>query len=738
MGGPRAIWYAAWFSADKIEALLAGYTGHPDSASILWNFERVPAAFRVIVMGRLDLRTRARWNQSAEDALMEDMDINDYRRLSAMEGITLRPYDRRLTVGHAAEIVVGGFEWGLIGLEVIAGGIIGIITGIISVLWDILVLAWDIVVASYNLFWSFMYLLSGGTVGSAEWLATKDFFRGFGELFSDPGKILWQAWDDLALASATIEGPFEYGRRAEFWTRRVVNIVVNLLLVAAAGYGAVKGIAAAVTETAELAKTVGTLRAIGQVARNSLRAAGRVIALTGEQARLLLQALRHPLRLLTDIRRAVGLVLVMVHDEGIWRFVRKRTGEWLAGEREWWQARREQWRQRGTAHQTREADLSAEANQIQKDLEQNRAPEQAEGQIQGIQEDANQLKKEVDELNREVTGEPEPARAQPEGEPQKQPQAQPSTPPVPPGQLSPTVSMGRMLMRVWDDRVELLEQARRIEAANPARVAQGLEPMNPWQPIYLIYAEASEPNVLTRAPREFLDDLSRLAVDRPLGARSTTQTGFGAEGEVRFIPEVVAEAGTAGFDEARIGRTFFRYERTGADLRAVTERVYLNINADRATEVMEFVVRQIVDNPAEFPGVEMAKVSGPGAVSRRPETIVIYCRDQAAVERVLKRIEQFQAANPDDFMVTSPPMTSPVAPGVSVASEPLPMAGGGSFGSVRARAMYEALVESVNANETRGEFYARVRRQLRARGVDPDAPHRNLPSAGGTPEGGTR
>jgi hypothetical protein len=82
-------------------------------------------------------------------------------------------------------------------------------------------------------------------------------------------------------------------------------------------------------------------------------------------------------------------------------------------------------------------------------------------------------------------------------------------------------------------------------------------------------------------------------------------------------------------------------------------------------------------------------------------------------------------------------MTSPVAPGVSVGTEPLPMAGGGSFGSVRSRAMYEALVESVNANETRERFFMRVDERLRALGVDPDAPHRNLPNPG-APTGGAQ
>ncbi len=115
--------------------------------------------------------------------------------------------------------------------EVIAGGIIGVISGLISVLWDLVVLAIDIAAAAYHLVMSYFYLASSGLVGSDSWLATKEFFKGFGTLFTDPGLILSAAWEDITLGSATIEGPFEYGRRAEYWTRKVVNFVVNVVLI---------------------------------------------------------------------------------------------------------------------------------------------------------------------------------------------------------------------------------------------------------------------------------------------------------------------------------------------------------------------------------------------------------------------------------------------------------------------------------------------------------------------------
>ena len=52
-----------------------------------------------------------------------------------------------------------------------------------------------------------------------------------------------------------------------------------------------------------------------------------------------------------------------------------------------------------------------------------------------------------------------------------------------------------------------------------------------------------------------------------------------------------------------------------------------------------------------------------------------------------------------------------------------------SFGEARSDAIYRALTESVAANETREQFLKRVLAGLKEAGIDPNAPHRNLPAS---------
>jgi hypothetical protein len=56
-----------------------------------------------------------------------------------------------------------------------------------------------------------------------------------------------------------------------------------------------------------------------------------------------------------------------------------------------------------------------------------------------------------------------------------------------------------------------------------------------------------------------------------------------------------------------------------------------------------------------------------------------------------------------------------------------------SFGTIRSRAVYQALDETAAASGNREQFISRVRDLLRAAGVNPEAPHLNLPPA--TPGG---
>jgi hypothetical protein len=82
---------------------------------------------------------------------------------------------------------------------------------------------------------------------------------------------------------------------------------------------------------------------------------------------------------------------------------------------------------------------------------------------------------------------------------------------------------------------------------------------------------------------------------------------------------------------------FNRPGRTGS-----TERVYLNVKPGHALEVLNYVVSNMVLNPARYPGVQAAKVAGPGRGGR--DMIVIYI--SRGLDDVLGAIADYQATAP--------------------------------------------------------------------------------------------
>jgi hypothetical protein len=100
---------------------------------------------------------------------------------------------------------------------------------------------------------------------------------------------------------------------------------------------------------------------------------------------------------------------------------------------------------------------------------------------------------------------------------------------------------------------------------------------------------------------------------------------------------------------------------------------------------------------------------------------------EKAVARVLNRIRRIQNESaPSTFMTSTPPMASPVFRGVVVADDPpLQAIGKQSFGQTRAAAMFKALEKSTAADNEEA-FFQRLLEEMRAAGLDPAAPHRNL------------
>jgi hypothetical protein len=417
-GGPRAMQYAAIWTATKIHSLLAAYTGRSASHDILWNFQTIDAPEqRTLVQTRLNTLTLAAWGKTAEQALMEEMDASPYEALRQLDGLRLSPYAAPAASGVAALADVA-FDWGTIVLQWYYCGLAGVATGVLSVVWDLVKLVTDVVIAVWDLLWSLVYLLSGGAAGSDNWLAVKNFFVGIGRFFTDPGKVFDKLWEELTLEFQTLEGTFADCRRAEFIVRKFMNALVNILLIYLAGYGIVKGVASGVqaaAEFAELASIVGVRGAISLTSRLAIRGIRKFVKVTAQQARRLAVALRQPQQVLALIRVRVNVVLLAAQDEGYWNFLRRQArtlGEDVAaGERRFWEQQRRYWRERALRQEQQRELLHQLFGQVDENLTRYQAPEDAEVVIGSIGEQAAVLDQETGRLYAEVTGEGQPRTA---------------------------------------------------------------------------------------------------------------------------------------------------------------------------------------------------------------------------------------------------------------------------------------------------------------------------------------
>lgn len=254
-------------------------------------------------------------------------------------------------------------------------------------------------------------------------------------------------------------------------------------------------------------------------------------------------------------------------------------------------------------------------------------------------------------------------------------------------------------------------QGRALEASSLTslreflrRVWQRKDRMQSRANIYDEYSAATERNPLDATRAKTYDaDVAGVHKGRPQGSH--------------FIPQ----PGKGGAD------VFYHFYRAGSDPAKATQRIYLTLEANSAPDVMKRVVSEMVDNPKDFPGVVGAKVASSVRIAGRSDSIILYVENEAEVARALSRIREIQAASPKSFMTATPPMTSPVFRGVAVAEEPFQMGERMSFGQSRSDAIYQALRESVKNGENEEQFIQRVLDKMGTSGINPHAPHLNLP-----------
>lgn len=186
---------------------------------------------------------------------------------------------------------------------------------------------------------------------------------------------------------------------------------------------------------------------------------------------------------------------------------------------------------------------------------------------------------------------------------------------------------------------------------------------------------------------------------------------------------------------------FLHFYRSDFDPAQITERIYVDVDPNHATEVMGFVVSnlmtpEVYSTQPVAPGVENmhrierrgvtgAKVAGPNAVRGRTDSLVIYCRTRADVDWALEKLQVYNAAHPDHFIDEVPAATNPELGfiGVSTGAHPDPSLNSESFGAYLANVTSQVMSEP-NRPQDYATFVQRVHERLISQGIDPDHPDR--------------
>jgi HopA1 effector protein family len=157
------------------------------------------------------------------------------------------------------------------------------------------------------------------------------------------------------------------------------------------------------------------------------------------------------------------------------------------------------------------------------------------------------------------------------------------------------------------------------------------------------------------------------------------------------------------------------------DQLAITDRVYINVKMERASDVLRFIVNDLVFGGR---GVVYAKIGFPLDLCLPLfDRIVIYCGSGDAATRAAARVCATFAA--DCFNPETPAMTKVLSTGVSTGAEPRQVRGSDeSFGSKRALAICIALRNCRRDKET---FFNMVIDKFTEYNINPKEPHRNLP-----------
>ncbi len=347
------------------------------------------------------------WSEQAADSLMADMQEEDYEQLRVLMPEMLPVYNiEHNFLGWLWDKITVGFDYVEAFVEYIVCGIIGVVIGILSIITDIIGAVIDIAIAAKDLVGLVIYYISGGRLCRENYDHVQQFFTGIGQLFNAPGEAISGMWHELTEESSLIEGPFQACQQSIFWVRRVTNLVVNIILVFVAGYGAVKFALEGIETIVTLARTGRLASALARLPARLFEAVRNLPAATASRIASGVQRfanlLRNPARIIGSVRTTLTAIRMVAQDEGYFSFVRRQAGRVLENEAEFWRDRRSFWQARaetiGTSTEEIESTLAGAVEVAAED------PVVAEGLVTEAETQATTAQSNSGEVMNEING----------------------------------------------------------------------------------------------------------------------------------------------------------------------------------------------------------------------------------------------------------------------------------------------------------------------------------------------
>lgn len=404
-GGLKALQYGVHWNAYQIMDLIAGWTSIHDSDKILKRFRRLPdPLIKVAVYTKLDALSMKRWEQPASTVLMDDMQMEDYNALREdLPNLPVYNIERNFW-RQGWEFISNGADYLTMFVEYVVCGLVGVLAGIFDAIVSIVGGIIDIGVAILHLIGWFISWVSGGALCRESEEKVHEFFTSIGQFFDAPLEMMDKMWEETKLEASLIQGPFQDCKQAIFWIRRLANVVVNVVLIIAAGYGLVKAALETVEALSTGAEFANLLSKLGKAPVALLRKLKQLPANLASGAMKVVNFVRNIDKTIAAIRKTIGIIRLAAQDENFFTNLRslgkQLAKEKLQAEKDFWQERRKKWSGEADAHEVKVKEIEGATDQAATTAESN-VPA-AEAQAAKADADANAVKAGTDATEADI------------------------------------------------------------------------------------------------------------------------------------------------------------------------------------------------------------------------------------------------------------------------------------------------------------------------------------------------